>query len=135
MALREFVPSATAPLTCATATAACCSAPCCPGAAPALVREDGTIWLGLQVQHSYGDPSRDLGAVLTQALDAEPGTMVGLTEAPGEGPRLQDLVRDQPLDITVHRGFDFWVADLDDADGSMAAALQQANEAPRRPTG
>ncbi len=29
----------------------------------------------------------------------------------------------------MHRGFDFWVADLDDADGSMAAALEQANEA------
>jgi hypothetical protein len=94
-----------------------------------MVREDGTIWLGLQVQHAYGDPSRDLAAVLTRALDAEPGSMVGLTEAPGDGPRLQDLVSDQPLEITVHRGFDFWVADLDDADGTMAGALEQANEA------
>ena len=50
-----------------------------PGAAPALVREDGAIWLGLQVQHSYGDPSRDLAAVLLEALDAEPGSMVGLS--------------------------------------------------------
>ena len=111
------------------ATAPSSSARCCPAAAPALVREDGTIWLGLQVQHSYGDPSRDLAAVLTKALDAEPGSMVGLTEAPGEGPRLQDLVENEPLDVTVHAGFDYWVADLEDADGSMAAALQQANEA------
>ena len=29
----------------------------------------------------------------------------------------------------MHSGFDYWVADLDDSDGSMAAALQQANEA------
>ena len=29
----------------------------------------------------------------------------------------------------MHDGFDYWVADLDDEDGSMAAALQQANEA------
>ena len=29
----------------------------------------------------------------------------------------------------MHRGFDFWVADLDDSDGTMAAALEQANEA------
>jgi hypothetical protein len=100
-----------------------------PGASPAMVREDGTIWLGLQVQHAYGDPSRDLAAVLTLALDAEPGSMVGLTEAPGDGPRLQDLVADQPLEVTVHGGFDFWVADLDDPDGTMAGALEQANEA------
>ncbi len=129
VALREFVPAATAPLVLADGdrTVQLCSL--LPAAAPALVREDGTIWLGLQVQHSYGDPSRDLAAVLSKALDAEPGTMVGLTDDPGEGPRLQDLVRDEPLDITVHDGFDYWVADLDDSDGTMAAALQQANEA------
>jgi hypothetical protein len=129
VALREFVPAATAPLTLVDGnrTVQLCSL--LPAASPALVREDGTIWLGLQVQHSYGDPSRDLAAVLTKALDAEPGSMVGLTDAPGEGPRLQDLVRDEPLVITVHDGFDYWVADLEDSDGSMAAALQQANDA------
>ena len=129
VALREFVPAATAPLPLADSdrTVQLCSL--LPGAAPALVREDGTIWLGLQVQHAYGDPSRDLAAVLARAFDAEPGSMVGLTADPGEGPRLQDLVTDEPLDITVHRGFDYWVADLEDSDGTMAAALQQANEA------
>jgi Family of unknown function (DUF5926)/SEC-C motif len=129
VALREFVPAATAPLPLADSdrTVQLCSL--LPGASPALVRQDGTIWLGLQVQHSYGDPSRDLAAVLTRAFDAEPGSMVGLIEAPDEGPRLQDLVRDEPLDISVHRGFDYWVADLEDSDGTMAAALQQANEA------
>jgi hypothetical protein len=128
VAMREFVPSASAPIAVqgSDRTVLLCSL--LPGAAPAMVRDDGTIWLGLQVQHAYGDPSRDLAAVLTRALDAEPGSMVGLTEAPGDGPRLQDLVTDQPLEVTVHRGFDFWVADLDDADGSMAAALQSANE-------
>ncbi len=129
VAMREFVPSATTPLALVDSdrTVQLCSL--LPGAAPALVREDGTIWLGLQVQHSYGDPSRDLAAVLALALEAEPGTMIGLTEAPGQGPRLQDLVRDEPLTVTVQQGFDFWVADLDDADGTMAGALEQANEA------
>ena len=129
VALREFVPAATAPLPLIDGdrTAQLCSL--LPAAAPALVREDGTVWLGLQVQHSYGDPSRDLAAVLLKALDAEPGSMVGLAEPPGEGPRLQDLVRDDALEITVHEGFDYWVDDLDDSDGSMAAALEQANDA------
>lgn len=131
IALREFVPAATVPLKLVDPEHAARVVQLCsllPGAAPALVRQDGAIWLGLQVQHSYGDPSRDLAAVLTKALDAEPGTMVGLTNDPGDGPRLQDLITG-PLEVTVHEGFDYWLADLDDADGSMAAALEQANGA------
>ena len=88
-----------------------------PMAAPAMVRDSGEIWLGLQVQHNFGDPARDLGAVLLKALaTAEPG-IVGLTDPPGEGPRLQDLVTDEPLTITVHDGFDYWIADVEDKDG------------------
>jgi hypothetical protein len=129
VALREFVPAATAPLPLTDSDRAVLLCSLLPGASPALVREDGTIWLGLQVQHAYGDPSRDLAAVLLKALDAEPGTVVGLPESPGDGPRLQDLVTDAPLEVTVHEGFDYWVADLEDTDGSMAAALEQANGA------
>jgi hypothetical protein len=129
VAVREFVPAATAPLLLkgSDRTVLLCSL--LPGAAPGLVRADGAIWLGLQVQHSYGDPSRDLAAVLNKALEAEPGNLVGLTASPGDGPRLQDLISNTTLDVTVHEGFDYWLADLDDADGSMAAALEQANGA------
>ncbi|MFC6285430.1 DUF5926 family protein [Nocardioides sp. GCM10027113] len=131
IAMRELVPAATAPLTLKDGdrTVKLCSL--LPMAAPAMVRESGEVWLGLQVQHNYGDPARDLGAVLVKALDAaEAGDtgIVGLTEAPGEGPRLQDLVTGDGLDVTVHEGFDFWIADVEDQSG-MAAALQQANEA------
>jgi len=128
IALREFVPSATAPLKVkgSDRTVTLCSL--LPGAVPALVRENGDILLGLQVQHAYGDPSRDLAAVLTAALDAEPGSMVGLTESPGEGPTFQELVEGD-LEVTVHSGFDFWVDEVEDADGSMAAVLEQANGA------
>jgi hypothetical protein len=125
VALRELVPAATAPLKLKDSdrTVQLCSL--LPMAAPAMVRESGDIWLGLQVQHNFGDPARDLGAVLTRALDAETG-IVGLTDAPGDGPRLQDLVTGTTLDVTVHEGFDYWIADVDDKD-SMAGALDQAN--------
>lgn len=129
VAVREFVPAATAPLRLADSDREVLLCSLLPAATPALVREDGTVWLGLQVQHSYGDPSRDLAAVLINALGAEPGAVVGLPEAPGEGPRLQDLLAPHPLEFTVHQGFDYWLADLEDTDGSMAAALQQANDA------
>lgn len=128
VALRELVPAATAPLTLKDSdrTVQLCSL--LPMAAPAMLRDSGEIWLGLQVQHNFGDPARDLGAVLVRALEAaEPG-IVGLTDAPGAGPRLQDLVIGDRLDVTVHDGFEYWIADVDDKDG-MQAALEQANEA------
>ncbi len=132
VALRELVPAATAPLPLRDTVETDRSVVLCsllPMAAPALVREDGTVWLGLQVQHAFGDPSRELAAVLLDALEAAPGEMVGLTEEPGEGPRLQDLLADQPLEVTVHDGFDFWVADVDDPTGTVRASLEQANAA------
>jgi hypothetical protein len=64
--------------------------------------------------------------VLGAALEAEPG-IVGLTDPPGEGPRLQDLVEGDRLTVTVHDGFDFWVSDVEDEDGSLAAGLEAAN--------
>jgi hypothetical protein len=127
IALRELVPAATAPVKVKGSDRNVLLASLLPMAAPAMVRDSGDIWLGLQVQHNFGDPSRDLGAVLSLALEAEPG-IVGLTAPPGEGPRLQDLVEGDRLDVTVHDGFDFWVADVED-DGSFASALDAANAA------
>jgi len=132
VALRELVPAATAPLTLADPSRSEREVLLCtllPMASPALVRQDGTVWLGLQVQHAFGDPSRELAAVLLDALDAEPGTMVGLTGDPGDGPRLQDVLSDEELEVTVHDGFDFWISDVEDDSGSAAASLEQANAA------
>ncbi len=133
IAMREIVAAATAPLPLQDGVADGRSVQLCsllPMAAPALSRADGSIWLGLQVQHGFGDPSRDLAAVLLKALAAPPGDgVVGLTDAPGDGPRLQDLVTGTPLEVTVHDGFGFWIADVPDPDGSAAASLEEANAA------
>ncbi len=127
IAMRELVPAATASIVLKDVDRTVLLCSLLPMAAPALVREDGSIWLGLQVQHGFGDPSRDLAAVLLKALSAAPGDMVGLTGPPGEGPRLQDLVGDGSLSVTVHDGFEFWLADVEDSSGQGAAALDQAN--------
>jgi hypothetical protein len=130
VALRELVPAATAPVTVTGTDRPVTLCTLLPMAAPAMVRDSGEVWLGLQVQHGFGDPSRDLAAVLLKALEAEPGEgVVGLTDDPGEGPRLQDLLTDAPLEVTVHDGFGYWVADVDDPDGSVAASLESANAA------
>jgi hypothetical protein len=125
IAMREFVPAATAPVTLKDSDRDVLLCTLLPGAAPALVREDGQIRLGLQVQHSYGDPSRDLAAVLEIALGTDPGEVVGLPSDPGDGARLQDLVAGIG-DVTVHEGFGFWSDGVEDGDGSVAAAIEQA---------
>jgi hypothetical protein len=132
VAMRELVPAATAvlPLKDEYGDRVVKLCTLLPAAAPALVRDSGEIWLGLQVQHNYGDPARDLGAVLLAALDVEPGAgMVGLTQPPGPGPRLQDLIDPTAaLDVQVHEGFDFWVADMEES-SELAQALEAAEGA------
>ena len=133
VALREIVPAATAPLTLNPGVADGRDVTVCsllPGALPALVRADGAIWLGLQVHHNHGDVSRDLAYALELALAAEPGTQVGVIGPPPPGPRLQEVVDlDSDFAVTVHDDFGFWVADVEDPDGSLAAALETANDA------
>ena len=129
IALRELVPAATTPLTLKDGGRTIRLASLLPGAAPAMVRDSGDVWLGLQVQHSYGNPARDLAAVLEAALATEEPGIVNLTSAPGEGPSLQDLITDTSLDITVHDGFGYWIDDVEERDASIEAALEQANAA------
>ncbi len=133
VALREIVPAATAPLRLRADIGHNKDVTVCsllPMALPALVRDDGSVWLGLQVHANHGDLSRDLAHALERALVAEPGSQVSLDGPPPPGPRLQDLVDpDADLVVTVHDGFDFWLAGSEDPGGRAAAALQAANEA------
>ncbi|MDQ4085339.1 MAG: SEC-C domain-containing protein, partial [Actinomycetota bacterium] len=130
VALREFVPAASAALRLADSDRSVQVCTLLPMTWPALVRDDGAIWLGLQVQHDSGDASRDLARATELALQGEPGNPVALHELPGPGLRMQDLVADDAtFDVTVHEGFDFWVADTDDPSGEVAASLQNANAA------
>ncbi|WP_310525774.1 DUF5926 family protein [Nocardioides sp.] len=127
IALRELVPAATVPLSVPSTDREVRLCTLLPMAAPAMVRDSGAIWLGLQVAHQYGDPARDLGAVLEAAIATEKSGIVGLTSAPGDGPRLHDLITNDSLDITVHDGFGYWIDDVEDQDAAMVAALEEAN--------
>lgn len=114
VALRNFVPAATAPLAVTGhADRTVTLATVLPLAWPAVVRDNGDILLALQTQVASGDPSRDLADALERALAADPGTGIPPMGLPAEGPRLQDLVSAEPLTIAVHDGFDFWVPDPD----------------------
>ena len=137
VALRELVPSATAPLTLRSDAVSASGKPAgvrrvtlatvLPMAYPALVRMDGEILLGLQVNTSSGNASRDLARVLAIALDTEPGTPVDVPREATNSLRLQDLIDGSaPLDVTVHTSFDFW-SDVKDMDEETRASLDRAS--------
>ena len=127
VALREVVPSATAPLTVlGHEDRDVTLSTVLPLARPALVRRDGRVLLGVQVAARSGDPSRELAEALLQALEADPGTSVVPPGDPGPGPRLQDLLAPEALDVTVHSGFAHWREDADAADPELAAAVERA---------
>ncbi len=134
IALRELVPAASAPLQLAPEYAErfpdrqVILATVLPLAWPAMTKPDGRVFVGLQRQFNSGDVSRDLAAALLQALATEPGATVSVPALPGPGPRLQDVLSDAPLNITLHDGFDFWL-DPDTADDpKVRASLERANE-------
>lgn len=128
VALREIVPAATARLVLRDAPEREVTlSTVLPLAWPALVRADGRIFLGLQVQSRGGDVSRDLGHVLELALAAAPGSSVVPSGLPGPGARLQDLLCDDPVEVVVHDGFDYWVEGAADPTGEVAASMERAN--------
>jgi Family of unknown function (DUF5926)/SEC-C motif len=130
VALRELVPSATAPLALKDSDREVTLATLLPLALPAIVRADGRVLLGLQVHARSGDVSRDVAHVLEQALAAEPGTMVSSTGLPGPGPRLQDLLdAGSPIEPTVHRDFGFWLEGSTSDDPEVSASMERANAA------
>ncbi|MGZ4602481.1 MAG: DUF5926 family protein [Kineosporiaceae bacterium] len=132
VALREIVPAATAVVRTTpehggrevTVTTVL------PMAWPAMHRADGAVLVGLQTRSGSGDASRDVAAALLAALDAEPGTPVPPGELPGPGPRLQDVLDlDEPFEVTVHPGFDYWLAGNDDLTSEVRESMERANAA------
>jgi hypothetical protein len=133
IALRELVPAASAPLRLAPAYVEqfgdrpLLLATVLPMAWPAMTKPDGRVFVGLQRHVQSGDVSRDVAVALLRGLATEPGGTVSVPALPGEGPRLQDVLADGPLEITMHDGFEFWLdADAGD-DPNVAASLERAN--------
>lgn len=102
-----------------------------PLAVPALHRADGRVMVALQSGFSSGDASRDVAAAILAALDVEPGTPLRSVATPtSETPRLQDLLtEDSALEVEVHDGFEFWLADDAEPDAATQASLERSNEA------
>jgi hypothetical protein len=134
IALREFVPSATAKLPLVDGPDRTVTlATVLPMAAAAFVRTDGEVFVGMQVQLRSSDVSRDLGRSIVWALRAEPGEVLGVpdtTTPPAEGERLQDLLDvEAKLDVELHTDFSWWLPEDTEATGEVALSLERANAA------
>jgi hypothetical protein len=132
VAMREFLPSAFAPLPLTQKSDVPVRiATVLPGASAAMVRQDGEILLGMQVQTRSGDLSADLAKALRWAQSAEPGSALPVV-GPGLGGdvvRLQDvLAADAELDLELHQDFGWWIpADADESSAEITATLERAN--------
>ncbi|MGB3443408.1 MAG: DUF5926 family protein [Actinophytocola sp.] len=134
IALREFVPSATSPLALSVSTDRTVTlATVLPMAAAALVRADGSAYVGLQVQTRSSDISRDVARALRWAVEAEAGDVlpvVGPETEDGERERLQDMLDVKAeLDPTLHSDFSWWLPEGEEPTGEVALSLERANQA------
>ncbi|MGV9819030.1 DUF5926 family protein [Nocardia xishanensis] len=135
VALREFVPSATATLKLAPEVAAERSvvlATVLPGAVAALVRagDQPTGYAATQVQFQGDDPAADLAAAILWTQSAEPGDSLTSVESVAGGPRLADVIDPgAALDLEVHQDFDWWVPEGVTPDPQVAATIEQAKQA------
>ena len=103
-----------------------------PGGTPALVRADGEILLGVQMQTSSDDVSRDIGTALAAALEAPAGARS--TRAPSGRPDRRARGcrscstrprRSRSSSTTISA---FWLEGTDPSAAALAG-LEHANEA------
>jgi hypothetical protein len=136
IALREFVPSATAALPLlGSPEREVTLATVLPVAAAALVRSDGKAFVGMQVQVHSNDVGRDVARSIRWALSAKPGDVLSVLtpdDTPAEdAEKLVDLL-DPTAKLTpeLHPDFTWWMpADSSEPTGDVALSLERANAA------
>lgn len=143
VAMREFVPSATATLPVRAQVAAdreLTVATVLPGAVAAVVPSgpggdgDSTALggglVGMQVQAYSDDIGADLAASVLWAAGASEGESRPAANPTDATPSLTEVLEaDGPLEITVHRDFEWWLAaSTGENDQVPQEAIAQANE-------
>ncbi|WP_027501919.1 DUF5926 family protein [Rhodococcus sp. UNC363MFTsu5.1] len=131
VAMREFVPSATATLPLTGGERTVVAATVLPGAVAGLVRDEtdsATGFVGLQVPGQSTDLSADLAAAVNWAATAEPGQSLAAADAEPGGPRLGDVIEAGTLlEISVHQDFNWWIPEGVTPAPEVAATVEQAN--------
>lgn len=128
VALQEFVPAAFAKLPVKGFDRDVYVATVLPGAAGAMVWEDGTGYVALQTQSHTHNPGRDLAFALAWLRDAKPGDTLESTAADGTQPSLTDLLDESgELSVESREDFNWWLPEGTQLDPATAQSLQAAN--------
>ncbi|MEJ5997805.1 DUF5926 family protein [Corynebacterium sp. H130] len=128
VALQEFVPSAFAKLP-VTFDRDVYVATVLPGAAGAMVQDDGTAYVALQTQSHTHNPGRDLAFALAWVRDAKPGDTLASTAADGTQPPLTELLdASGALDVEAREDFNWWLPSDAALDPAAAQSLKAAND-------
>lgn len=129
VALQEFVPAAFAKLPVKGFDRDVYVATVLPGAAGAMVWEDGTGYVALQTQSHTHNPGRDLAFALAWLRDAKPGDTLESTAADGTQPSLTDLLDETgELSVESREDFNWWLPEGTQLDPATAQSLQAAND-------
>lgn len=136
VALREFVPSATATLNTAPGFPAkrpVTLATVLPGAVAALVRAaaEPIGFVAAQVQFQSENPAADLADAIAWTQTSEPGESLNSAADAGvdTAPLTEVLDPNAGLDLTVHQDFNWWVPEGVQPDPQVASTIEQANQA------
>lgn len=133
VAMREFVPSATATAPMSVDGRTVTFATVLPGAVAALVREDSDTvegFVGLQVQSQSKDVAADIGSALRWAAEAAPGESLDAAVVDADTPALTDLLDvSAQLEITVHQNFNWWIPENSTPAADVSATVERANQA------
>jgi hypothetical protein len=133
VALREFVPSATAVLPLlGTPEREVTLATVLPVASAGLVRSDGVAFVGMQVQTRSGDIGRDVARSIRWALSAQEGDVLPVVDTDEDDDvRLVDVIDPKAdLEPVLHSDFSWWMPeDAAEPSGDVALSLERANAA------
>lgn len=133
VALREFVPSATAVLPLlGTPEREVTLATVLPVASAGLVRSDGVAFVGMQVQTRSADIGRDVARSIRWALSAKEGDVLPVVDTDEDDDiRLADVIDPKAdLEPVLHNDFSWWMPeDAAEPTGDVALSLERANAA------
>ncbi len=111
-----------------------------PDGAPAMVREDGRILVGLQTRFNSGDLSHDLAGALVAAIALEDSGESGVVkfDVRDAAPRLQDVLdpsyfkagseAESVQHMQILEDFEYWFNPEEELDADMQTALAQNRE-------
>ncbi|RRD42852.1 DUF5926 family protein [Buchananella hordeovulneris] len=98
-----------------------------PNMSPVMVRKDGVLVVGMQIQAKSGDASRDYAAAILAGLELEPGQALGTLGIVEPGPRLQDVLDPAvPVSAEIHPNFEFWLDADTERTEEVTAALEES---------